>query len=346
MGEISLATSRDVAEGSATDLVSGSADLAAAVTAPGIGRPERISRARMATDAAAALPLLAAQLDPYASGEYSHGHDLIAASKPHDSRARDAAADRLAQYAQSRQLLAQVRAATWADLSGAQQTGVTANALPDPARFLAQVGVRAAFDQAKDYLSAPLGGLPEAVLDPPRGTELDQVSISLDGEATGFHTAALLVNESAQLDWIPAEANRLEQLFRSRVNVRLETAILADLAAGAPAAATLADAEAAIGALWDIPDLIVCHPADRPSLVRAYAAERIEPADRPALLPSAGAPAGTAYVLASTGVVVEVSEPLDMVATEPRQLGNAIAYLRYGRGRVRLPGVVQAVTVP
>ncbi|OYO01221.1 hypothetical protein [Enemella evansiae] len=345
MGEISLATSRDVAEATAADLVSAAADLAAAVTAPGIDRPERISRAQLASEAAAALPLLAAQLDPYAAGQFSHGADLIAAAR-HDSRARDAAADRLAQYAQSRQLQRLLRTAAWADLPGLQPIGVTPNALPDPARFLARVGIPATLDNPREYLPTPLAELPDAVLDPPTGTELHQVSLNLDGEPVGFHTAALLVNEAAQLDWIPAEANRLEAIFRARVNSTLETAILADLAAGAPTAATLADAEAAVGSVWDIPDLIVCHPADRPSLVRAYAAERIDPADRPELLPSAGVPAGTAYVLASPGVVVEVSEPHNIVATEPRQLGNAIAYLRYGRGRVRMPGVVHAVTVP
>ncbi|GAB3623836.1 hypothetical protein GCM10027418_19200 [Mariniluteicoccus endophyticus] len=340
--ELTTVTSDSVDAASARELTSGARALAESVTAPGIGRPERTNRAIQAAEAVAALEQIAASTDPYADGQHAYGHDLITAAGSHASRDRDAAADRLARYRQHRELVANLRAAAWADLSGAIGTGVTPGRVPARAQFLARYAVKEM--TARDMVPHT-GTLPDAVLDPPRGTELQSVAVTVDGDTSGWHTAALLVNEAAQLDYAPGIASHLEALFRAQVDVKLETAILADIADGAPTAPDFAAAEAAAGGAWGVPDLIVCDPEDRPKIVRAYAADNVAAGDRPEILPTAGCPAGTAYVIAAGAVLVQATEPFDLVATEPDRLGKLIAFLRYGRGRNLVAGAVQVVTV-
>lgn len=342
----------------AEELVSGVVDLAAAVTAPGLGRAERLSRTTQAAHAAGDLRAMMPTLAPYLAeipnnddGHPRHSrirdhmlvNDIVAKSSPEALAARE----RLDQDAQQRTISRQLRA--WADLGpilDATPTVASVGPQPQAARFLELVA-----HQPTEKLG-PATEVPDVwsyTPETPAPTDPRDVPFGLfeiEGTRKPWLVAKLGLNASRQvIDW-PAGAFDAEAALTYFVGIDLETQILNELATGAPTAVSFEAAEIAVGTAWVTgADLILCHGADRPKIVRSYADEGIDPTDRPTILATGGATPGTALVIAAGAVWVEASDIDFMAADEPKIFGKSIAAFRYGRGHLRKAGAIQKVTV-
>jgi hypothetical protein len=268
---------------------------------------------------------------------------------------RDAAAARLQTDRQFRLL---TRALSVADLTGAKSFPAAANAAqlrPSLAAWLNSPYVtQPSEDAAKAlfrgrHISDAWTALPVAFLDPAAGDDVRTATTTVfAGTDVPWHLSALAVDMSRpRRDWSTDEGKETENALAASVDVTLEKAMLADLAAAAPAAvSTFSAAEQAVGTAWTTgADLILCSGADAPKIRRQYAAEDLFEDDRPVIMPTAGATTGTALVLASTALVAEASAPDWWMVDVPNILGNQVSVNRYGLAKSRVAGAVQKVTV-
>jgi hypothetical protein len=138
----------------------------------------------------------------------------------------------------------------------------------------------------------------------------------------------------------------VENMLQMSVDAGLEEVIITDLTAGAPTAANVSAALAAV--TWPTgADLVLVAAADAPGVNEDFAAAGQWPTPV-RVLATAGATPGTAVVLASGGVIVEASDVEWLTAVKPSLVGQDVAALRYGLGRPRMAGSVVTVdlTVP
>lgn len=332
--------------GAGAALVAGARDLAASAVAADLDRPERTSRARRAADAVADLATLAPVLDVYADGRHSRIADTVARASHPVTNANawggldgQAAAEREALDATHRALsmaLGEVRPVALGDLAG-RACRLLNGPLAVPAENGAQYG---------DVIAAPMWPtIPAATVDGAPGDPIARVEGVLTGAPIGWHSAAAVIPGSGQsIDWTAA-GPELDRLLGLVVDVALEQTIVADLETAAVAAASFSAAEIAAGATGLEADTIVCHPADKPKIIRAYATEGIDPDDRPAIIPTAGATVGTALVLAAGAVRLLVTDGVHLDALEPKAFGIDIAAARWAQVSVRLAGAVQSVSI-
>lgn len=322
------------------DLASGVRDLAAAATAAGLDRPERTSRARRAADAAADLAALAPVLDVYASGEHSRIADTRAAADQ-NAPGGQAAAERLAQDA----ALAAIRAT----MPDTNQVATVPLAVTSPAAWLngpwTIPAASSGTGNRKTLVPPAQATLPTVSIDPAAGATIAELNVAAAADPLPWHVAAVLAATSRQFLDFTGAGPELDRLAQAAVDAGLEAALLADLATAAPVAATLEAAEIAVGAAGVTPDLIVCHPADRPKIVRTYAAAGIHPDDRPRILPTAGATAGQVLVMATAGVYLSAAPTATLQAVDPGHLGADVAIVRTAQTRTRLTAAVQKVTL-
>lgn len=330
----------------ADDILSGVRDLAAACAEPGLGRSERLARLSMAGERAAHLATVAQLLDPYADRQHSRLWDAINAAGPAHRRDVDAAG-RLDQARAADGLRAGMQRAV--DLGAGLGRPVAGPPLqPIVARWLA--GYAAPAGELGPAASVPgvLDALPAATINAAKLSALPGVQLSLaDGASLPWTTSTIHLNRSRQsIDWTPQQLAEFESILEAAVDVGLERQLLVDVTAAAPTAASFEAAEIAVGAAWPAgADLILVHGADRPKVVREYAAAQLHAEDRPVVLATGGVTAGTAVVLAAGAVLLEASSTDWMAADEPALLGQAATVLRYGRARLRVAGAVQLVEV-
>lgn len=335
----------------ARELLSAARDLASAVTEPGIGRSERLSRASLAAERVTGLPHLAGALDPYAAGRHSRLLDLLHEANSIEARAlpgtRAEAVERLDLARQSTELRQQMRALEIPQLHSAP---VATHAMPatlSGARWLDTYALPATGELGpSSILPEPWSNLPDAVI----GAQTpipDTLGPLLGGTPSPWTVSKWGFTASLQLlDWTVDEAAEVERMTAMVVDRGLERELLRQVTAGAPVAASLQAAEVAVGQVWTPgADVILCAGTDRPKLVREYAADGIDPADRPALIPTAGATEGTAVMMATAAVYAEASGLLWMVADRPKDMSRDMVAYRYGKARRRLNGAVQLVTV-
>lgn len=337
-----------------TDLASGARDLAAAAVAAGLSRPERTSRARRAADAVADAGALLPVLDVYGDGRHSRIADVVAMSSAPFTNAGlnsgldgAAAAERIALDATHRDLALLSRdftdttngvmlPAALGDLAG--RACVLLNG---PLALPALPGAQ----YAKTVRAPMWTTIPAASLDPVPGAPVNEVEGLLDGVPLDWHSSSAVIPASLQfVDWA-AVGPELDRMLGLVVDLTLEKAVIADLTTAAVAAANFSAAEVAVGGSGLAADTIVCSPADKPKIVRAYATEGVDPADRPAIIATAGATTGTALVLAAAGVRLQVTDGTQISAMEPHTMGIDIAVGRWAQVSVRLAGAVQSVTV-
>ncbi len=346
---LEIPTSSRVDERTAEQLIDAVVGHAARTSTPRLSTAERLARAAAAGDAARDLEDVAATLDPYRGRTHNRIRDLLVAARSHGIPGDvEDAVERLALARQ-----AEIMRRAWADLTGVTPTATPAGAPTttiNPATWLNSVYVtRVSGALGKGRMVANgWSDVPEAHLDPEMGEDVSAgTQAVMDGDEVPWHVAAIAFNVSRQrIDWALDDGIEVEHLMATSVDTRLEGALLADLAAVAPAAASFEAAEAAVGAAWAPgADLIVCAGVDRPAVVRAYALEQLDAADRPTVLSTAGAVPGTALVMASAAVRAEAYALEWLAAVEPRVLGKSVAALRYALAHPRIPGAVQAVTL-
>lgn len=344
-----LPASAFVDSGAARQLVDAARSLASSVATPGIGQAERLARSQRAADAARdvrdALPLLS----PYNGGRHARVLDMASLNERRRNVDRDAAIERLARDRQYRDLARQMRAVQWVDVSplhGSVPTPVPAPSSPGPSvtPWLDRYGVQPDEPLGPGrWLAGAWQNIPPAVIDPAPG---DSIAVggpaTLPGGITPWHTSALAVDVAEQLeDWTVGGATEIEAMIECSVSLGLETVLLADLAAGAPTAADIPAALAAV--TWPTgADLILTSGSDAPAVAASFGAAGQWPAPVP-VLATGGVPAGTVLVLATSGTIVEASDTEWLTAVKPSLLGQDIAGLRYGLARVRQVGAVVAV---
>ncbi|MGD8214616.1 hypothetical protein [Aestuariimicrobium sp. Y1814] len=331
----------------ADDLASSLPDLAATVTAPGLGRAERVSRAGKAAEAAHDIRAILPTLAPYASRQHSRIADLVTCNNPIIGDGDPLAArERLDQDAQHRSLAVQLRA--WPNLdpfTDATAGPVRLSPYPVATPFLDTYATPKTEELGVAQMVPDAWELPEAVIDAPMGDEHHAERLTVTGTRQPWHTSSILLSASSQQFDNTATAFDAEAAMATVASIGLERQLLADLATDAPTAATFAAAEEGAG-IWPAgADLIVCHPKDKPKIVRSYAAEGIDPADRPSILATGGATRGIALVMATGAVWAEASGTEFMSVDEPSTFGKTIAAYRYGRAHLRMAGAVQLVHV-
>ncbi|QCV88446.1 hypothetical protein FEZ32_08825 [Acidipropionibacterium jensenii] len=359
--------------GAAEQLFTAVRDLAASVGEEGISRAERVTRSRRAAEALRDVPQVVAGLDPYADGEHSRvldlvlsaegplvhgidgGVDHVGSNMPRafgGEAAVRAAGGRLRVSSQLADVRAQARAAGLG-VASVGEVFVTPPAveLPGLSAWLDGYAQPVTASSAAKLMT-PLRWdvFPAGVVNPgsanpaDAGTDLSQ----LEGDEKRYTLAGWSTSRSAQVaDWGVAAMVELDRLGVAVASVALEAELVRQLADGAPAAADLEAAEVACGAAWPSgADLVLCHAADRPKIVRAYAAAQLGPADRPLVLATGGVrEPGTAYVVASGGVWLEASPVEAFSQVDPKVLGTQLGWLRYGQVTRRADGVVQTVEV-
>lgn len=355
--------------GAAEQLLSAVRDLAASVGEPGIGRAERVTRSRRAAESARDVPQVLAGLDPYADGRHNRLSDAVLVAVGPVMRNEDGVMGR---EGQERSRSEEGRAAADRLMTGRELAGVRAQARA------AGLGVKALGEKVVAPLSTdspalaawldgfaapPVGssavkavvpmswsGLPDAVIDPgasnPADGGLDAATLA--GDEQDYTLVGWSTSRSAQVtSWVPGAQEELDRFGSAVVSIGLEAELIRRLAADAPAAADLEAAEVAVGAAWPTgADLVLCNAADRPKIVRAYAAAGLLAGDRPQVLATGGVrEAGTAYVMASSGVYLEASTTEVYSEVDPGHLGTQIGWLRFGLASARAAGVVQKVEV-
>lgn len=348
-GLVEVPPSGNVATDAADELIAHAREWAARSVVPGIARGERLARAGAARDAAADLDDMLRLLDVYGAGQHSRLRDVATVLNPRSTTTdRDEAATRLDLHQQRQTLVRQ-----WADVREALGAAdpVPAAPLPNPCAWLnnaAYVARPTAPVGRGRLMSTAWANLPAAFVDSPPGTDVSATSQAiLAGDVRPWRSAGLAINASMQeLAWSIDDGAEVEALIEAAVDLALERALLDDVAADAPTAASFAAAEESVGAAWTAgADLIVCAGQDRPKIIRAYAAEGIQPADRPTILATGGATAGTAVVMASGAVRAEATDRDELGVDEPGIMGRGLAVLRLGLAAVRVPGAVQLVEV-
>lgn len=348
---LTVALQAPVDERTAVDLANMVGDLAASVTQPGIGRAERGARAERAVDHARALVDLVPILDPYLDGKHNRLADLqTIASRAQlgEQTADDDVADRLQRAEQFDRVRDYATRAT-ADLSALRPGHVApTRELPSCARFLAAYALPAAGLGPVDAIPTWGTGIPDATLNPSFNNPIEGATLDLTGDPLPWVLVGFGANVSRQrIDWAADKGAEAERIYRAAVDKGLERALLDNLAANAPTAASFEAAEIAAGATDYAADLVVVHPSDAPKVRRAYATA-FDGSDTlpPTILPTAGARTGTALVLAAPAVYLAASR-VEWAATDrPREFGQDVVALRWGRAQVRIPGAVQKVAVP
>lgn len=339
------------------DLATGARDLAAAVTARGLSRPERTSRARRAADAYADLDTILESVSIYADGRHSRMLDVLAATTSDAEVAGvwsgwldgDAAAERIALDATARQLRA-VRAFGFKSATSPEITPVAGLDFlaSRAAGFLhSRVAMPVPFGDMFAKTNAPGAwtSIPAVSLDPAAGDPITRVEGLTNTTALGWHTSAGVMFASMQsVDFLDI-GPELDRLVALAVDVTLEKALIADLATAAAAAASFNAAEVAVGVTGVGADMIVCHPADRPKVIATYSTANVHPSDRPQIVPAAGSTIGTALVMGTPAVYMAVTDAPKVDAIEVANFGVDLGYARAGQVRVRLAGAVQKVTV-
>ncbi|VEI03919.1 Uncharacterised protein [Acidipropionibacterium jensenii] len=358
--------------GAAEQLLSAVRDLAASTGEAGISRAERVTRSRRAAEALRDVPQVLNGLDPYADGQHSRVRDLVLTAEgpvafnpdgpgvDHQGRnmpqafggeaAVRAAQDRLRVASQLADVRARAAGLGFADV-GEVFVAPPAAELPGLAAWLdGYAQPVTASSAAKLMTPVAWDAFPAGVINPgtsnpaDAGTDLSQ----LEGDEKRYTLAGWSTSRSAQVvNWGVNALAELDRLGTAVADVALEAELIRQLADGAPAAANLEAAEVACGQAWPSgADLILCHAADRPKIVRSYAAAQLGPADRPLVLATGGVrEPGTAYVVAMGGVWLEASPIEAFSMIDPKVLGTQLGWLRYGQVTRRAAGVVQKVEV-
>lgn len=364
----------DVVElGAAGQLLSAVRDLAASVGEPGIGRAERVTRSRRAAEAARDVPVALDKLDSYADGRHNRVMDLvITAEGPVGFGIDGGVGHRGSNVARARAGEAEVRAASERLAVASQLANVRAEARaaglgiaalgeafvapaspedPGPASWLDGFAVPVTASSAAEVVT-PLhwDAFPQGVVNPgPSNPAGDGTDASvLVGEQKRYTMAGWSTSRSAQVvEWGVNAQAELDRLGAAVASVALEAELIRQLAEGAPTAADFAAAEVACGQAWPTgASLVVCHAADRPKVVRSYAAEQLAPEDRPQVLATGGVrEPGTAYVIAMGGVNLEAAPVEVFSQIDPDNFGTQLGWLRYGLATARAAGVVQKVEV-
>lgn len=332
------------------DLFSGVVDSAAAVTERGIGRRERLSRARLAAEHERNVAGVVEGMNPYRDGQFARIADMLAiAGRSHWRPAAgslDDAAERLALADQYEATRNQLRAMP--NLAGLF-THPTSTAGPTPipstTPWLDNFASPASHIGPPTLMPEPWSAIPQAAID--EDPQAPGEPLATEGDPLGWHTSRWMINEAAQVvDWTVQGAADLERVVALIVNQGLERVLMADLIAGAPTQAGFEEAESAVGDVWPAgPDLILCSGHDLPRVRREYAGQHLDPSERPRIVATAGATTGTAVVLARGGVLLEATELRWMIVVEPKVLGREVMAYRYGRARRRITGAVQLVPV-
>lgn len=359
--------------GAAEQLFTAVRDLAASVGEPGIGRAERVTRSRRAAEALRDVPQVLNGLDPYADGQHARVLDLVLSAEGPLVHGIDggvghvgsnmprafggeaavrAAGERLRVASQLADVRAQARAAGlgFPEVGEVFVAPPTAE-LPGLAAWLEGYAQPVTASSAAKVMTPlhwdrfPAGTINPGTENPAdAGTDLSQ----LEGDQKKYTLAGWSTSRSAQVtDWGVGAQVELDRLGVAVASVALEAEMIRQLADGAPAAADLAAAEVACGAAWPSgANLVLCHAADRPKIVRSYAAAQLGPADRPLVLATGGVwEPGTAYVIAMGGVWLEAS-PVEVYSQiDTKHLGTQLGWLRYGQVTRRAAGVVQKVEV-
>lgn len=338
-----------VAATTVRDLLTGVADIAASVAADGLGRTERLARASRAAEHLRNVGPALAALNPYATGGRCLLSDLLGlAGQPHWQAVAgdlDDAAERVSLDAMHRGATRQVRA-LHVDLSMARDViGPPATVSPTPLA-----------DELATPTTEPLGrptivatpwtALPAAAIDTDPIPDVSPV-IGAQTVPLTWTTSRWGFSDSAEFaDWTVGAAEEVERLTKLVVNVGLERELFLALTIDAPTAADYLAAEVAVGTVWPAgADIILAHAADVPRIRRTYAAANLAAEDRPWIVATAGAAAGTALFMATGAVTIETSTLDWMIADRPRDLGRDIVAYRYGRARCRVAGAVQLAPV-
>ena len=350
----------------AEDLRTGVRDLAESITEEGISRAERLSRARVAAEAAAHVGSAVAMLDPYADGTQSRLRDnlLTGVNNPLHSPGRDDAQDRLARYRTARA----VAPTSSGQIGGPgllTPGGTALTTMPSPfggssieptgmdaarvAPWLMEYGVLSDPPSKNHEGIQPEAweNLPAPQFNPTMPLEPSKFEIS--GEARVWDTSAHMVAPSRQvLDW-PEYATEIEAVYRTVVARDVETAVIARLLPMATVAPTFKAAEAAVGAAWrggTGPDLVLTSAEDLPKVRRLYATENLtDPTMRPRIMATAGVPTGTALVLVSAAVSLRRTDVEIYVQPAPSVLGIEAAMSMHGSVALRAWGTVAKVDV-
>lgn len=345
----------------ATDLRSAVHDLAAAITEPGIGRVERITRARKAAEAARNVADAVHALDPYRDTTDSRLRDLALTEGATTGRYPEAA-DRLAMHAAAR-AAAPLQSGYIGPLTGLGQsspqhqpspwggttidTSSAGELLFTP--WLLEYGVpsEAPSHGSHQIQPEPLENMPEAQV-VERPFSLTPVPYEIDGDDIEWVHIGILREISRQLlDW-PEAMKETELVFELAVLKLMETRLIAALIADATAAPDFKAAEAAVGLQWPAgtgADLVLTSSADLPKVRRLYAAENLDAALRPRILATAGVPVGSSLVMVSSAVNVKRSEILMYAEKAPSSLRVNVALDMWGAVSLRQRGTVAVVDV-
>lgn len=353
----------------AGQLLSAVRDLSASVGEAGIGRAERITRSRRAAEALRDVPAVLDGMDPYRDGRHSRLTDAVQVAvgpilrnedgvqgREGEDRARSdagmAAAERLMVARDLADVRAQVRAAgVGFKALGESVVAPVSEESPGLSAWLDGFAAPPVGSQvAKVVVPMSWSGLPAGTINPgpsnPAGAGTGVETLA--GDEQSYTSAGWSVSRSAQVaNWVLGAQAELDRYGSSVVSIALEAELIRQLADGAPTAADLEAAEVACGAAWPTgANLILCHAADRPKIIRKYAAAQLGPADRPLVLATGGVrEPGTAYVIAMGGVWLEASPVEVMSEIDPGHLGVQIGWLRYGVVSRRAAGVAQKVEV-
>lgn len=133
-------------------------------------------------------------------------------------------------------------------------------------------------------VSEPWDTMPEAGIND--GEQSGELKLGPGGPRTIPLTTSHFSTEISRniIDLMPDTLTEFDSAIRTIVTVGLERRMVASLAAGAPSAATFAEAEAAVGAgMWSA-DVILCAGSQAPAVRRSYAAELPNPGNWPIIL--------------------------------------------------------------
>ncbi|KAA1423304.1 hypothetical protein FE697_006695 [Mumia zhuanghuii] len=317
-------------------------NLGRSVTLPGIVGRERLARAGAVSDAAADVRTAVAWSEPYGPGSHqSRVGDLIRdASKRTTNDDREAARERLAL---DRQLTVLRRDVAWVDATGVmpyRQHAPAVASTTSPLLDRLATPVPAPMGTRGEHMPRGWDNIPDAIIDPPPG-ELDENGRArIDGRDVGWVPVLYGLDVSLMVDdFTEPGARIMEILLTTIVNTGLERELLRRLTTGLTPG-TADEAEASIGTAWPTgADVLVVNPADMPKLRAAYSPLAV-PFE---VIRTAGAPAGTGVLLASTAVTVLASDMEWMTAVRPAEFGTDIAALRYGLSASLVTGAVSTI---
>lgn len=316
--------------------------LAASAMSVDLSGAERLARAQLAADAAAAAARVGSLADPYRDPRYSRLLDAHAASRRRDPDREAAERLELGRVAQL--------ARAWQGAADSS-TLVPLDPARPPVPFVDEVAavvaeIPRAVDIGQGWTPPPLG-----VVDPaPIGAPVPPVDTSTGSVEYPAHIGVSWVNVSKQLSrWGVDVGRRYDALVDYATSRALEAALLADLVTAAGAAADAAaglrgaldSAEAQTGSAWgSSPTHIVVNTGDWPGVRSAYV---------PGAVPfvpvvTGSCPAGTALLFPVSAVVVQATPSEWFSRADPSTAGTKLGADRIGVAGPRDPAALAAIT--